>query len=152
HLREDARERGQHLELERREVCPHRVGAEILGEESQSAEQAGPGRHGNGRDSELLSQLAAVHPSCSAGRERSQHGRTACSPSRAGAPSSHVPESRHAIDPPPAPTVWMSSVVTRRMTPPISRSNASSGVEPRTRATSVLVPPMSKVAMSSYPA
>ena len=46
----------------------------------------------------------------------------------------------------------MSSAGTRSVTPPISRSNESAGRPSRTKATSVLVPPMSKVAMASNPA
>ena len=40
----------------------------------------------------------------------------------------------------------------RSVTPPITISNASAGAPPRTNATSVLVPPMSKVAIASKPA
>jgi hypothetical protein len=46
----------------------------------------------------------------------------------------------------------MSRVGTRSGTPPISRSKARPGRPSRTKATSVLVPPMSKVAIASKPA
>ena len=57
-----------------------------------------------------------------------------------------------AIDPPPAPMVWMSRLGRRTGKPPAIRPGAGSGTQPRMRQTSVLVPPMSKVTASVNPA
>ena len=57
-----------------------------------------------------------------------------------------------AIEPPPAPTVWMSIDGSRTGKPATLRSNAISALPSRTRQTSVEVPPMSNVMRSPRPA
>src|SRR5207245_3347618 len=61
------------------------------------------------------------------------------------------PASSWAIEPPPAPTVCTSSAGSRIGKPATTRSEAGSGTRPRTRHTSVLVPPMSKLTASAKP-
>ena len=56
------------------------------------------------------------------------------------------------MEPPPAPIVWMSSAGSRIGNPPTVRAGAGSGTPPRTKQTSVLVPPMSKVTASGIAA
>ena len=58
---------------------------------------------------------------------------------------------RCAIDPPPAPTVWMSMTGSRTGTSPIAVS-AAVGIPPSIRLTSVEVPPASKEMTRSSPA
>ena len=62
------------------------------------------------------------------------------------------PASIQAIEPPPAPTVWMSTVGSRTGSPPTARSAARSAAPPSIRQTSVDVPPMSKESASPKPA
>src|SRR2546421_3580132 len=57
-----------------------------------------------------------------------------------------------AMAPPPAPMLWMSRAGSRKGRPAIVRWAAGSGTPPRTRHTSVLVPPMSSVITSGNPA
>ena len=85
---------------------------------------------------------------CRPGRSRPGRGRRRRSPGRR---TSAPPGSRRAIEPPPAPMVWMSSAGRRTGSPATSRPGAGSGTPPRTRQTSVLVPPMSNVTASGYP-
>src|SRR6266540_1756878 len=61
------------------------------------------------------------------------------------------PASRRAIEPPPAPIVWMSRAGSRIGYPATIRDGAGSGTPPRTRQTSVLVPPMSNETASGKP-
>ena len=58
------------------------------------------------------------------------------------------PSSNQAIEPPPAPIVWMSAIGNRIGTPPTTDSAVTCALPPRTAATSVLVPPMSNVSTS----
>jgi hypothetical protein len=55
------------------------------------------------------------------------------------------PSSTRAIDPPPAPSVWMSIDGSASFEPAIIRSPESWGSPPSSSAMSVLVPPMSNV-------
>ena len=70
----------------------------------------------------------------------------------AGRRGARRPRRRQAIDPPPAPTVWMSTVGSRIGRPPTSRSVDRSACPPAIRQTSVEVPPMSKEIALSKPA
>ena len=82
---------------------------------------------------------------------RSTRGRARRPPKR-GPTRSAPPASRQAIEPPPAPTVWMSSAGSETGRPAITRS-AVSGTRPSSiRQTSQEVPPMSKQATFASPA
>ena len=77
-----------------------------------------------------------------------EHAGPGAAPALSGPTVSAPPASMRAIDPPPAPIVWMSSAGRRIGNPPTERCGAGSGTPPRTRQTSVLVPPMSNATAS----
>ncbi len=62
------------------------------------------------------------------------------------------PASRQTIEPPPAPTVWMSTIGSLIGNPPTDRSSVRSARPPEIRHTSVEVPPMSNEIAFSTPA
>ena len=66
-----------------------------------------------------------------------------------GPTRSAPPVSAQAIEPPPALTVWTSTIGSLIGTPATTDSVVVLASPPRTGATSVLVPPMSKVSTSS---
>jgi hypothetical protein len=59
--------------------------------------------------------------------------------------------SRQTIEPPPAPTVWMSIIGTCMGSPATSRPPVRTAAPPATRHTSVDVPPMSNAITFSSP-
>ena len=71
-------------------------------------------------------------------------GRPRLGAGRGGPTRSAPPESRQAIEPPPAPTVWMSSAGSESGRPAITRSAVSGTCAAAIRQTSQEVPPMSK--------
>ena len=73
-------------------------------------------------------------------------------PALSGPTRSAPPASRQTIEPPPAPTVWMSTIGSRIGKPPTVRSAVRSALPPTTSDTSVEVPPMSKAIAFSIPA
>ena len=72
-------------------------------------------------------------------------------PALRGPTRSAPPGSRHAIDPPPAPTVWMSTIASASGRPPTSRPAVSRTAPCSTTQTSHDVPPMSKQTRSVRP-
>src|SRR5204862_345512 len=68
-----------------------------------------------------------------------------------GPTRSAPPGSRQAIEPPPAPTVWMSTIGSASGRPATSRDAVSRTAPPSTTHTSHDVPPMSKQTRSGRP-
>ena len=84
-------------------------------------------------------------------RGRSRPG-PGSAPALSGPTRSAPPASRQTIEPPPAPTVWTSSVGSRIGRPPTSRSLERDASPPTIAQTSVEVPPMSNAIAFSIPA
>ena len=91
------------------------------------------------------SRSAAGAAAAVAGRARDRRPRCA-GPTRSAPPSSI-----QAMLPPPAPTVWMSSIGSRTGSPATVRSVERPAPPPRISETSQLVPPMSKAIASRAP-